>query len=219
MEFIERFLRHVLLQGLRQIRRFGVWGNRGRTEKLTLLRGLLGRQAARAPGRSVADQRRERRSDEPLDLELLRLEAEQGTPRKCRDCGGNMGRDLPDAAPHGRPVDADAAEYGDAGGEWPGAAAPAALRLLVTTRRIERNPTACRDGFFSERVTSGATTALPSRSTPHAMTRKCHRRGSPSLEQPVTPCPQASACLSPPRRAADALLTALARPVTFSIIY
>ena len=33
---------------------------------------------------------REEESAEPLDLELLRLEAEQGTPRQCRGCGGKM---------------------------------------------------------------------------------------------------------------------------------
>ena len=92
VEFIERFLWHLLPPGLRRIRRFGVWGNRVRTEKLTLLRRLLGVQ----PPESVeaVDEapptQREEESAEPLDLELLRLEAEQGTPRKCRGCGGNM---------------------------------------------------------------------------------------------------------------------------------
>ena len=92
VEFIERFLWHLLPPGLRRIRRFGVWGNRVRTEKLTLLRRLLGVP----PPESVESvdeappTQREEESAEPLDLELLRLEAEQGTPRKCRGCGGKM---------------------------------------------------------------------------------------------------------------------------------
>ncbi len=67
-------------------------GNRVRTEKLTLLRRLLGVQ----PPESVESvdeappTQREEESEEPLDLEFLRLEAEQGTPRQCRGCGGNM---------------------------------------------------------------------------------------------------------------------------------
>ncbi len=89
MEFIERFLQHVLPQGLRRIRRFGVWGNRGRTEKLTLLRGLLGVRPPEPVDEPTTTQREEE-PEEPLDLERLRLEGEQGTPRKCRACGGNM---------------------------------------------------------------------------------------------------------------------------------
>ena len=83
MEFIERFLRHVLLQGLRHVRRFGLWGNRGRTEKLTLLRGLLNVKPPE-PLDEALPTSEESETDEPLDLELLRLEEEQGTPRKCR---------------------------------------------------------------------------------------------------------------------------------------
>ena len=41
VEFIGRFLRHLLPKGLRRIRRCGMWGNRVRTEKLTLARRLL----------------------------------------------------------------------------------------------------------------------------------------------------------------------------------
>ena len=133
---------------------------RVRTEKLTLLRRLLGRRRpARASGRGAAAQREEE-PEEPPDLELPaaggRARHAPQVPRLRR----KDGVDVPDAASHGGRVDADAAEYGDAGGEWPGAAVPAALRLFVTTRHVERKPTACRDGFFSGRVTSGATAAL-----------------------------------------------------------
>ena len=66
--------------------------------------------------------------EEPVDLDKLRLEAEQGTPRmRCLD-----GRDRPDAAVHGGRADADAAEYGALGGDRAAATAPASLRLLVT---------------------------------------------------------------------------------------
>ncbi len=41
VEFIERFLRHLLPKGFRHIRRCDLWCNAVRTEKLTLLRRLL----------------------------------------------------------------------------------------------------------------------------------------------------------------------------------
>ena len=82
MEFIERFLWHLLPKGLRRIRRFGLWGNAVRTEKLTLLRGLLNVKPPE-PLDEALPTSEESESDEPLDLELLRLEAEQGTPCKC----------------------------------------------------------------------------------------------------------------------------------------
>ncbi len=87
VEFIERFLRHVLLKDLRHVRRFGVWGNRGRTEKRTLLRGLLNVKPPE-PLDEALPTSEESEIDEPLNLDLLQWEAEQGTPRKCRNCGG-----------------------------------------------------------------------------------------------------------------------------------
>ncbi|MHB8974981.1 MAG: transposase [Pirellulaceae bacterium] len=89
VEFIERFLQHVLPQGLRHIRRFGFWGNRVRTEKLQLLRRLLNVQPPEPLDDALLTSE-ESESEEPLDLERLRLEAEQGTPRQCRGCGGQM---------------------------------------------------------------------------------------------------------------------------------
>ncbi len=89
VEFIARFLWHLLPQGLRRIRRFGLWGNRVRTEMLTLARRLLHVKPVE-PVDEASPTEREEASDEPLDLDLLRLEAEQGTPRKCRACGGQM---------------------------------------------------------------------------------------------------------------------------------
>ena len=62
-----------------------------RTEKLTLLRRLLGVRPPE-PGEEELPPSGESQPDEPLDLELLRLEAEQGAPRTCRGCGGEMVR-------------------------------------------------------------------------------------------------------------------------------
>ena len=45
---------------------------------------------AAQPADEASPAQREEEPEEPLDLELLRLEAEQVTPRKCRGCGGKM---------------------------------------------------------------------------------------------------------------------------------
>jgi len=89
VEFLERFLWHLVPQGLRRIRRFGWWGNAVRTEKLALLRRLFG---VPPPDPADAAPRTQWEGDavEPPDPELRRLEEEQGTPRKCRACGGTM---------------------------------------------------------------------------------------------------------------------------------
>ena len=146
VEFIERFLRHVLLQGQQRIRRFGWWGNRVRTEKLTLFRRLLG---AQPPSQSrpwtKRRRRRGRKIAEPLDLELLRLEAEQGTPRQCRGCGGNMVETYQTP----RPTVAELMRMPPSM-EMPVESGPVQLHLplsafFVTTRRVERKPTACSD--------------------------------------------------------------------------
>ena len=92
VEFLERFLWHVLPKGLRRTRRFGWWGNAVRTEKLTLLRRLLGVPPAepREPADTATDTLPEDMPEETPDEELLRLEAEQRAPRKCRVCGGKL---------------------------------------------------------------------------------------------------------------------------------
>ena len=92
VEFLERFLWHVLPKGLRRTRRFGWWGNAVRTEKLTLLRRLLGAPPAepREPVDTASDTLPEDMPEETPDEELLRLEAEQRAPRKCRVCGGKL---------------------------------------------------------------------------------------------------------------------------------
>ena len=144
VEFLERFLWHLVPRGLRRIRRFGWWGNAVRTEKLALLRRLLNVPPPE-PSDAAPPTQWEGEAEEPPDPELRRLEEEQGTPRKCRVCGGKMELIVSDAAPDGGRVAADAAEYGAAGGDRAAAIAPARLRLFVTTRHVERIPTACRD--------------------------------------------------------------------------
>ena len=65
------------------------WGNAVRTEKLALLRRLLGVRPTEAADAAPPAQW-EGEADEPPDPELRRLEEEQGTPRKCHACGGKM---------------------------------------------------------------------------------------------------------------------------------
>jgi hypothetical protein len=92
VEFIRRFLGHVLPQGLRRIRRFGWWGNAVRTEKLTLLRKLLGVPPAEppAPADTAPLTQWEGEAEAAPDQELARLETEQRAPHKCRTCGGQL---------------------------------------------------------------------------------------------------------------------------------
>ena len=63
-----------------------------RTQKLTLLRRLLGVPPAepREPADAATDTLPEEMPEETPDEELLRLEAEQRAPRKCRVCGGKL---------------------------------------------------------------------------------------------------------------------------------
>jgi hypothetical protein len=63
VEFIRRFLLHILPAGFVRIRQFGFLANRARREKLALCRVLLG--APSAPPRSIADVQ-ERKADEKL---------------------------------------------------------------------------------------------------------------------------------------------------------
>ena len=124
VEFLERFLWHLVPRGLRRIRRFGWWGNAVRTEKLALLRRLLGVPPAE-PSDAAPPTQWEGEAEESPDPELRRLEEEQGTPRKCRVCGGKMELTVSDGASDGGRVAADAAEYGAAGGDRAAATAPA----------------------------------------------------------------------------------------------
>lgn len=61
VEFIRRFLLHILPAGFVRIRQFGFLANRARREKLTLCRTLLGTPAARS--NAVATDARERKAE------------------------------------------------------------------------------------------------------------------------------------------------------------
>jgi hypothetical protein len=92
VEFIERFLWHVLPQGLRRIRRFGWWGNAVRTDKLAVLRKLLRLRPADPADKAlpVPPEEAPEEIPEELDQELVRLEVEGRAPHKCRVCGGQL---------------------------------------------------------------------------------------------------------------------------------
>ena len=64
VEFIRRFLLHILPTGFVRIRQFGFLANRARREKLALCRALLG--APSAPPRSALAEAGERKADEKL---------------------------------------------------------------------------------------------------------------------------------------------------------
>src|ERR1035438_5520652 len=62
VEFIRRFLLHILPAGFVRIRQFGFLANRARREKLALCRALLG--APSAPPRSPLAEEQDRKADE-----------------------------------------------------------------------------------------------------------------------------------------------------------
>ena len=100
-----------------------------------------GRPASRVGGRGAADAAEE--TEEPPDPELRRLEEEQGTPRKCRTCGGKM--ELIYQTP--RPTVPELLRMPPSM-ELLVETGPLQLHLpisaFVTTRHVERKPTACR---------------------------------------------------------------------------
>jgi hypothetical protein len=61
-----------------------------RTEKLQLIRGLSNVKPPQSLDEALPTSG-ESETDEPLDLELLRLEADRRTPRKCRAASGMCG--------------------------------------------------------------------------------------------------------------------------------
>ena len=67
VEFIRRFLLHILPAGFVRIRQFGFLANRARREKLALCRALLGAQPA-PPGTTVADLRDRKADDKPCSV-------------------------------------------------------------------------------------------------------------------------------------------------------
>ena len=91
VEFIRRFLQHVLPKGLRHIRRFGFMGPRVHSEKLNQIRELMGiaaRKEAQLPVPAMDDSRGD--ADEEQDSQDEAQEADQPAPRRCRQCGGQF---------------------------------------------------------------------------------------------------------------------------------
>ena len=89
VEFIQRFLHHVLPLGLRHIRRFGFMGPRVRTAKLKQIRELLGVSAGEPVQTRVPETDSWSGDSDAQDETQEQVpEAEQPAPRRCRQCGG-----------------------------------------------------------------------------------------------------------------------------------
>lgn len=91
VEFIGRFLQHVLPKGLRHIRRFGFMGPRVHSERLNQIRELLGvptRKELQPPLPGMDDSRRD--ADVEEESQDKAQEADQPSPRRCRQCGGQF---------------------------------------------------------------------------------------------------------------------------------
>ena len=91
VEFIGRFLQHVLPKGLRHIRRFGFMGPRVHTKMLNQIRELIGiatRKEVEPPLSEMDDSRAH--ADEEQDSQDEAQEADQPAPRRCRQCGGQF---------------------------------------------------------------------------------------------------------------------------------
>ena len=89
VEFIGRFLQHVLPKGLRHIRRFGFMGPRVHSQKLNQIRELMGiqtRKEVQPPLPEMDDWQGD--ADEESREEAQ--EADQPAPRRCRQCGGQF---------------------------------------------------------------------------------------------------------------------------------
>lgn len=90
VEFIGRFLRHVLPLGLRHIRRFGFMGPRVRTAKLKQIRELLGLSAGESVSTPVPETDPwSGDSDAQDETQEGVPEADEPAPRRCR-CGGQF---------------------------------------------------------------------------------------------------------------------------------
>ena len=92
VEFIGRFLQHVLPKGMRHIRRFGFMGPRVHTEKLNQIRQLMGIAARKeaAPPPTKTDEWRRDADDEEDASQEEPHEPDQPSPRRCRQCGGRF---------------------------------------------------------------------------------------------------------------------------------
>ena len=91
VEFIRRFLLHVLPKGLRHIRRFGFMGPRVHTKMLNQIRELMGiaaRKEVEPPPPAMDESCGDVDEDEESKDEAQ--EPDQPAPRRCRQCGGQF---------------------------------------------------------------------------------------------------------------------------------
>ena len=87
MEFIRRFLQHMLPVGMHHIRRFGFMGPRVSTERIARIRQLLGVEAPmEQPSCDVTSDPWESDSDFETDEDGQAEEPHQAAPRPCRRC-------------------------------------------------------------------------------------------------------------------------------------
>ena len=90
VEFIGRFLQHVLPKGMRHIRRYGFMGPRVHSEKLNQIRELMGiaaRKEAQPRVPAMDDWRGDVDEEESKDKAQ---DPDQPSPRRCRQCGGQF---------------------------------------------------------------------------------------------------------------------------------
>ena len=137
VEFIGRFLLHVLPKGMRHIRRFGFMGPSVHSKSLNRIRELLGIHERKAAQGSLPESDDSANGDTDLEEDSEKEEppADQLEPRLCRTCGGHFVL----IAETPRPTVAQLMQMPPSmeprGGQPGGAMAPAAVRLLVNTNR------------------------------------------------------------------------------------
>ena len=92
VEFIEKFLLHVLPKGMRHIRRFGFMGPSVHSKNLNRIRELLGVHERKAVEGSLPERNESYRGDSDIEEESEKEEhpADQLEPRLCRACGGRF---------------------------------------------------------------------------------------------------------------------------------
>ena len=91
VEFIRRFLLHVLPKGMRHIRRFGFMGPRVHSKSLNRIRELLGiHERKTVQGSQPQSDSCQGDCDLEEDSEQEQQPADQLEPRLCRACGGRF---------------------------------------------------------------------------------------------------------------------------------
>jgi hypothetical protein len=83
VEFIHRFLQHILPKGLRHIRHFGFMGASVHTRRLKQIRELLGMATANELPPPAPEH-------DPWSGDEDESPDDEPAPRRCRDCGGRF---------------------------------------------------------------------------------------------------------------------------------